>query len=76
MEEADLSKVQSALSTKMESATSVWWNVFQNSLPMEKTHKNFRPLPIAYTSTAYLSQLVTAEIKFEVADEKLNGFVQ
>lgn len=76
MEEADLSKVQSALSTKMESATNVWWNVFQNSLPMEKTHKNFRPLPIAYTSTAYLAQLVTAEIKFEVADEKLNGFVQ
>ena len=76
MEEADLSKVQSALSTKMETATNVWWNVFQNSLPMEKTHKNFRPLPIAYTSTAYLAQLVTAEIKFEFADEKLNGFVQ
>ena len=76
MEEADLSKVQSALSTKMETATNVWWNVFQNSLPMEKTHKNFRPLPIAYNSTAYLAQLVTAEIKFEVADENLNGFVQ
>lgn len=76
MEEADLSKVESALSAKMETATNVWWNVFQNSLPMEKTHKNFRPLPIAYTSTAYLSQLVTAEIKFEVADEKLNGYVQ
>ncbi|MBP0982722.1 MAG: hypothetical protein J6A19_03275 [Oscillospiraceae bacterium] len=76
MEEADLSKVQSALSTKMETATNIWWDVFQNSIPMEKTHKIFRPLPIAYTSTAYLAQLVTAEIKFEVADEKLNGFVQ
>lgn len=76
MEEADLSKVESALSAKMESSTNVWWSVFQNSLPMEKTHKNFRPLPIAYTSTAYLAQLVTAEIKFEVADETLNGYVQ
>lgn len=76
MEEADLSKVQSAVSTKMETATNIWWDVFQNSIPMENTHKNFRPLPIAYTSTAYLAQLVTAEIKFEVADEKLNGFVQ
>ena len=76
MEEADLSKVESALSAKMESSTNVWWSVFQNSLPMEKTHKNFRPLPIAYTSTAYLAQLVTDEIKFEVADETLNGYVQ
>ena len=76
MEEADLNKVESAVSPTMKSVTNVWWNVFQNSLPMEKTHKNFRPLPIAYTSTAYLAQLVTAEIKFEVADEKLNGFVQ
>ncbi len=76
MEEADLNKVESAVSPTMKSVTNVWWNVFQNSLPMEKTHKNFRPLPIAYTSTAYLAQLVTAEIKFEVADEQLNGFVQ
>lgn len=76
MEEADLSKVQSAVSPTMKTATAVWWEVFKGFLPMEKTHRNFRPLPIAYTSTAYLAQLVTAEIKFEVADEQLNGFVQ
>ena len=35
MEEADISKVHSAVSTKMETATNIWWNVFQNSLPME-----------------------------------------
>lgn len=76
MEESDLSKVQSAVSPTMKTATTVWWEVFKGFLPMEKTHDNFRPLPIAYTSTAYLAQLVTAEIKFEVADEQLNGFVQ
>ena len=76
MEEADLSKVQSAVSTKMKTAADVWWDVFKGDLPMEKTHENFVPLMTAYTSTEYLARLVTAEIKFEVADENMNSFVQ
>ncbi len=72
----DITKIQSAVSPAMRAATDEWWNVFRGFLPQKQTHENFRPLPIAYTSTAYLAQLVTAEIKFEVADEGLNGFIQ
>lgn len=75
-ETEDFSKIQSAVSSAMETATAEWWNVFRGFLPQKQTHENFRPLPTAYTSTAYLAQLVTSEIKFEVADEKLNGFVR
>ena len=73
---ADLSKIETAQSPTMRAKTDEWWNVFQGNLPQEKTHNHFAPLPVAYTSTAYLAQLVTGEIKFEVPDEGLNFFVQ
>ena len=73
---SDISKIHSAVSPIMKTKTDLWWNVFQNRLPQEPTHKNFRPLPIAYVSTAYLAQLVTGEIKYELADERLNTFIQ
>ena len=67
---------ESAVSAEMKSATAAWWNAFKGTLPFPQTHKNFEPLPTAYVSTAYLARLVTSEIKFEIADEKLNKFVQ
>ena len=72
----DFNITDSAVSSTMRSATSLWWDAFQGQLPFAQTHKNFKPLPVAYTSTAYLAQLVTGEIKFEVADEELNRNVQ
>lgn len=77
MEEiTDISKIQTAVSALMRAETDLWWNVFQGHLPQKATHKNFKPLPVAYVSTAYLAQLVTGEIKFELADERLNLFAQ
>lgn len=73
---ADITRLETAVSAIMEAKTREWWNIFQGDLPQEKTHKHFAPLPIAYTSTGYLAQLVTGEIKFEVPDEGLNFFVQ
>jgi len=73
---ADISKIDTAQSPIMCEKTREWWNIFQGALPQAPTHKNFRPLPTAYISTAYLAQLVTGEIKFELADEQLNSFVQ
>lgn len=67
---------ESAVSNKMKSAASAWWDAFEGALPFPQTHKNFEPLPTAYVSTAYLARLVTSEIKFEIADENLNRFVQ
>lgn len=72
----DISRIDSALSAEMKTATAVWWKVFQNMLPKTPSHRNFKPLPVAYLSTAYIAQLVTGEIKFEVADDELNRFVQ
>lgn len=72
----DFKITDSAESPTMRSATSLWWDAFQGQLPFAQTHKNFKPLPTAYISTAYLAQLVTGEIKFEVADEELNKHVQ
>lgn len=72
----DLSKIDSAQSPIMREKTREWWDIFQGGLPLKPTHKNFKPLPVAYCSTAYLAQLVTGEIKFELADEHLNSFVQ
>lgn len=72
----DLSKIDSAQSPIMREKTREWWDIFQGYLPLKSTHKNFKPLPTAYISTAYLAQLVTGEIKFELADERLNAFVQ
>ena len=72
----DFNITDSAVSSVMRSATSLWWDAFQGRLPFAQTHKNFKPLPTAYISTAYLAQLVTGEIKFEVADEELNKHVQ
>lgn len=72
----DISKIQTAVSALMRAETDLWWNVFQGRLPQKATHKNFKPLPVAYVSTAYLAQLVTSEIKFEVADNRLNFFIQ
>ena len=72
----DFNITDSAVSPTMRSAASLWWDAFQGQLPFAQTHKNFKPLPTAYISTAYLAQLVTGEIKFEVADEELNKHVQ
>ncbi len=74
--DTDISKPESAVSAAMRAETDLWWNIFQGYLPQKATHKNFKPLPVAYVSTAYLAQLVTGEIKFEIADERLNYFVQ
>ena len=71
---ADLSKIETAQSPLMKTKTDEWWSIFQGDLTQEKTHNHFAPLPMAYTSTAYLAQLVTGEIKFEVSDERLNFF--
>lgn len=73
---ADISKIETAVSAVMQYKTREWWSIFQGNLPQPATHKNFRPLPVAYSSTAYLAQLVTGEIKFELADERLNAFAQ
>ncbi|MDE7360353.1 MAG: hypothetical protein K2N38_00285, partial [Oscillospiraceae bacterium] len=72
----DLSKIETAQSPAMREKTREWWSIFQGTLPQAPTHKNFKPLPTAYVSTAYLAQLVTGEIKFELADERLNTFAQ
>lgn len=73
---ADISKIETAVSATMQYKTHEWWNIFQGNLPQETTHKNFKPLPTAYISTAYLAQLVTGEIKYELADERLNDYAQ
>lgn len=67
---------ESALSPTMKSAVSVWWDAFQGQLPFVPTHKKYKPLPVAYISTSYLAQLVTGEIKFGIADENFNNYVQ
>lgn len=72
----DFDITDSAVSSTMRSATSLWWDAFQGQLQFAQTQKNFKPLPTAYMSTAYLAQLVTGEIKFEIADEELNKHVQ
>lgn len=73
---ADITQLETAVSALMSSKTREWWGAFRGELPQKGTHKNPAPLPIAYTSTAYLAQLVTGEIKFELPDEGLNFFVQ
>lgn len=73
---ADLTKIETAVSSVMREKSREWWNIFQGVLPQKTTHKNFKPLPTAYISTAYLAQLVTGEIKYELADETLNAFAQ
>lgn len=73
---ADISKIETAVSATMSAKTSEWWSIFQGNLPQKATHKNFKPLPTAYISTAYLAQLVTGEIKFELANERLNNYAQ
>lgn len=76
VDETEYKLSDSAVSAEMKSATDIWWEAFRGALPLPQTHRNFKPLPTAYTSTAYLAQLVTGEIKFEIADESLNAFVQ
>lgn len=73
---ADLSKIEAAQSPTMKARTDEWWSIFCGKIPREKTHNHFAPLPVAYTSTAYLAQLVASEIKFEVPDEGLDFFIQ
>ena len=72
----DVSKLDSAVSSTMQSATRLWWDVFRGELPQQPTHKNFRPLPMAYTSSSYLAQLVTGEIKYQLPDEQLDAYAQ
>ncbi len=66
----------SALSPAMEIATRQWWDTFRGLPPDNSHYENFKPLPVAYYSTAFLAQLVTGEIKFEIPDPSLNSFVQ
>ncbi len=66
----------SAVSPTMEIATRRWWDVFRGIAPSDLSYDNFKPLPVAYYSTAFLAQLVTGEIKFETPDPRLNNFVQ
>lgn len=73
---ADISRLETAVSATMQDKTQEWWDIFKGKLPQKATHKNFKPLPIAYISTAYLAQLITCELKYELADEQLNTFVQ
>ena len=73
---SDISKIETAVSATMKIKTHEWWDIFQGNLPQKATHKNFKPLPTAYISTAYLAQLVTGEIKYELADEQLNVYAQ
>lgn len=72
----DFTDAESAVSPTMRAATNIWWQAFQGMLPFEETHRNFKPLPTAYMSTAYLARLITGEIKLEVADEGFNAYVQ
>lgn len=67
---------ESAVSGKMRTAIALWWDAWQGQLPFSATHANFLPLPTAYISTEHLARLVTGEIKFEIADENFNGYVQ
>lgn len=48
-----------------------WWDIYCNSPPWLK--ENTKPLPIVAISTAYLAQLVSNELKYEVEDEFING---
>lgn len=73
---ADISKMETAVSATMQYKTREWWSIFQGDLPQKATHKSFKPLPTAYISTAYIAQLVTGEIKYELADERLNAYAQ
>lgn len=73
---ANISQIETAVSSVMQAKTREWWNIFGGNLPRQATHKNFKPLPTAYISTAYLAQLVTSEIKYELADERLNVYAQ
>ncbi len=49
----------SAVSPTMEIATRQWWDVFRGIAPSDLSYENFKPLPVAYYSTAFLAQLVT-----------------
>ena len=73
---ADITKLETAASKYMQTATALWWEAFQRRLPQKPTHENFRPIAMAYTSTSAMAQLVTSELKFQLADEALNGFAQ
>lgn len=73
---ADISRLETAVSAVMSTKTREWWDIFQGRLPQSATHKSFKPLPTAYFSTAYLAQLVTGEIKYELSDERLNAYAQ
>lgn len=71
-----MADIESAVSGAMKTATNLWWEIFKGVQPFEITHRNYKPLPVAYLSTAHLAKLVVSEIKFEIADETFNAFVQ
>lgn len=73
---ADISTLDTAVSADMKTQTDIWWNAFQNRLPKQPTHENFRVLPMVKLSTSYITRLMTSELKYELTDETLNGYVK
>ena len=71
----DVSRLPSAASSTMKLATDIWWSIFKGEMQKAPSHKNMHPIRMASFSTAYLAQLVCTEIKYELADETLNGYV-
>lgn len=67
---ADFSALECAVSPLMREKTREWWEVFRGETMRKGS------LPVAYSSTAYLARLVTGELKYELADERLNAFAQ
>lgn len=74
MENTD--KLQTAASATMQTAIASWWEIFSGDMQKKPSHENMRPIRLAATSTAYLAQLACSELKFELPDEALNGFVK
>lgn len=71
-----MADIDSAVSGTMKAAINSWWEIFRGVQPFEITHRNYKPLPVAYLSTAHLAKLVVSEIKFEIPDEVFNAYVQ
>lgn len=71
-----MADIDSAVSGTMKAAINSWWDIFRGVQPFEVTYRNYKPLPVAYLSTAHLAKLVVSEIKFEIPDEVFNAYVQ
>lgn len=71
-----MADIDSAVSGTMKAAINSWWEIFKGIQPFEITRRNYKPLPVAYLSTAHLAKLVVSEIKFEIPDAAFNAYVQ